>query len=298
LSINDPSSPSVQTILVGAAVYHHGDSVVQLLSHADAALARAEQKGGSAVETESANIDTQPASSMAAWRDLIETALDKKRIKFATYPVLNGQGKLIHYEAPARMQIIQDELWMSGREFIPWASRLGLIKQIDETVFLQALAWLETEATPICINLSPQSMCDPAMTERLHQALKGSAAIAEKLWIDIPEYGAYLHSRDFRVFCSTLKPLGCKVGLEHVGNQIHHIGELHDVGLDYLKIDSAVIHDINRNIGNQTFLRGMCTVAHTMGMITLAEGVLNQQEASCLVGLGFDGMTGPGIVLL
>ena len=48
-----------------------------------------------------------------------------------TYPVLNGQGKLIHYEAPARMQNIQDSLWMSAQEFMPWASRLGLTERIE-----------------------------------------------------------------------------------------------------------------------------------------------------------------------
>jgi EAL domain-containing protein (putative c-di-GMP-specific phosphodiesterase class I) len=94
-----------------------------------------------------------------------------------------------------------------------------------------------------------------------------------------------------------LKPLGCKIGLEHVGNQIHHIGELHDLGLDYLKIDGSIIHDIDKSPGNQTFLRGVCTIAHTMGMMAIAEGVLNQHENHCLVGLGFDGMTGPGVVL-
>lgn len=99
------------------------------------------------------------------------------------------------------------------------------------------------------------------------------------------------------MFCDTLKPLGCTIGLEHAGSHICHIGELHDVGLDYLKIDSAIIRDIDHSPGNQTFLRGLCTIAHTMGMMTIAEGVLNQEEAACLKELGFKGMTGPGIVL-
>lgn len=297
LSINDPSTPAEHKILVGAAVYHHGDSVAQLLAHADTALARAEQKGGSAVETESSNIDTQPASSLAAWKDLIETALEKNRIKFATFPVLNGQGKLIHFEAPARMQIIEDALWMSGQEFLPWASRLGLIKQIDQAILGHAMSWLEKESGPLCINLSPQSLCDAALVEQMHQTLSRVPSVATRLWIDIPEFGAYLHAKAFREFCNRMKPLGCKIGLEHVGNQIHHIGELHDLGLDYLKIDSAIIHDIDKSMGNQTFLRGVCTIAHAMGMMTIAEGVLNQQETLCLTGLGFDGLTGPGVVM-
>jgi diguanylate cyclase (GGDEF)-like protein len=297
LSINDPSSPVEHTVLLGAAVYRHGDAVSQVLSRADMALGRAESEGGSAVEMDNVHVEWKPpASLVAAWQVLIETALNLSRVQFATYPVLNGQGALIHYEAPARMQVIQSSLWMSAQEFMPWASRLGLTQRIDEAVFEHALVWLQSNEGPMCINVSPQSVCDPMLTARYYHELKAAPHIAQKLWIDIPEFVAYRHAREFRVFCETLKPLGCKIGLEHVGNQICHMGELYDVGLDYLKIDSAIIRDIDQNLGNQTFLRGLCTIAHTMGMMTIAEGVLNQQEAVCLKDLGFKGMTGPGIV--
>jgi diguanylate cyclase (GGDEF)-like protein len=140
LSINDPSAAVEHTVLLGAAVYRHGDAVSQVLSRADLALGRAEQEGGSAVEMGDPNIEWKPAASLvAAWQVLIETALNLKRVQFATYPVLNGQGKLIHYEAPARMQIIQSSLWMPAQEFMPWASRLGLTERIDEAVFDYAL---------------------------------------------------------------------------------------------------------------------------------------------------------------
>ena len=298
LSINDPSATSEHALLVGAAVYRHGDPISQVLSRADMALGRAEAEGGSAIEAGEMPVEWKPAASLvAAWEVLIETALNLKRVQFATYPVLSGQGKLIHYEAPARMQIIQSSLWMSAQEFMPWASRLGLTERIDEAVFDYALAWLETNEGPVCINVSPQSVCDPMLTSRYYQALKYTPSLAQKLWIDIPEFVAYRHAREFRVFSDTMKSLGCKIGLEHVGSQICHIGELHDVGLDYLKIDSAIIRDIDQSLGNQTFLRGLCTIAHTMGMMTIAEGVLNQREALCLKELGFKGMTGPGVVI-
>ncbi len=298
LSINDPSAAEEHTVLLGAAVYRHGDAVSQVLSHADMALNRAVLEGGSAVEAGQLNIEWKPAASLvSAWQSLIETALNLKRVQFATYPVLNGQGQLIHYEAPARMQIIQSSMWIPAQEFMPWASRLGLTERIDEAVFDYALVWLESNEGPVCINVSPQTVCDPVLMTRYYQALKRRQGLAQKLWIDIPEFVAYRHAREFRVFCDTLKSLGCKIGLEHVGNQICHVGELYDVGLDYLKIDSAIIRDIDQSPGNQTFLRGVCTIAHTMGMMTIAEGVLNQQEAGCLKELGFKGMTGPGIVL-
>ena len=298
LAINDPSAETEHAVRLGAAVYRHGDAISQVLTRADLALGRAELEGGSAVERESPHAEWKPAASLlSAWQVLIETALNTRRVQFATYPVLDGQGKLIHFEAPARMQVVQSSVWMSAQEFMPWASRLGLIQRIDEAVFEYALGWLDTKEGPICINFSPQSVCDAALTARYDQALKRNPRVAQKLWIDIPEFVAYRHAREFRHFCSTLKPLGCKIGLEHVGNQIGRMGELYDVGLDYLKIDSVMIRDIDQNLGNQTFLRGLCTIAHTMGMMTIAEGVLNQNEAECLKGLGFKGMTGPGVVL-
>ncbi|OZA23619.1 MAG: hypothetical protein B7X93_12015, partial [Hydrogenophilales bacterium 17-61-9] len=293
LSINDPSSPTEHAVWLGAAVYRHGDAVSQVLSRADMALNRAESEGGSAVEMDNAHVEWKPAASLVStWQELIETALNLNRVQFAIYPVLSGQGALIHYEAPARMQVIQSSQWMPAQEFMPWASRLGLTQRIDEAVFEHALVWLQANEGAMCINVSPQSVCDPLLTARYCRALKAIPNIAQKLWIDVPEFVAYRHAREFRVFCETMKPLGCKIGLEHVGNQICRMGELYDVGLDYLKIDSVIIRDIDQNLGNQTFLRGLCTIAHTMGMMTIAEGVLNQQEAACLKELGFKGMTG------
>lgn len=298
LSISDPSAAAERTVLLGAAVYRHGDPISQVLSRADMALARAEMEGGSSIETGDSDVEWKPVASMAAaWKVLIETAINQKRIQFVTYPVLDAQGALIHYEAPARMQNVQRSEWMSAQSFMPWASRLGLTERIDQAVFDRALDWLEANEGPLCINVSPQSVCDPVLGARYYRALKGNRTLARKLWIDIPEFVAYRHAREFRMFCDTLKPLGCTIGLEHAGSHICHIGELHDVGLDYLKIDSAIIRDIDHSPGNQTFLRGLCTIAHTMGMMTIAEGVLNQQEAACLKELGFKGMTGPGIVL-
>jgi diguanylate cyclase (GGDEF)-like protein len=298
LSINDPSTVAQHAVLLGAAAYRHGDPVSQVLSRADLALSHAPQEGGCSVEIGDANIEWKPASSMlATWRVLIETALEQKRVQFATYPTLNGEGGLIHYEAPARMQGTESAAWMPAQEFMPWVSRLGLIERIDAVVFERALDWLQANGDAICLNMSAQSVCDPQQGARFAQALKNSPSLAERLWIDIPEFVAYRHAGEFRAFCSLLKPLGCKIGLEHVGNQIGRMGELYDVGLDYLKIDSVIIRDIDRSVGNQTFLRGLCTIAHAMGMMAIAEGVLNRQEAECLKGLGFNGMTGPGIRL-
>jgi len=106
---------------------------------------------------------------------------------------------------------------------------------------------------------------------------------------------AFRHLAEFRALCQAVKPLGTKVGLEHVGYQFSRISDLHDLGLDYVKIDAGLIWDIHANPDRQAFLRGLCMIAHSIGLMTIAEGVQSQAEIKILPGLGMDGMTGPGI---
>ena len=87
------------------------------------------------------------------------------------------------------------------------------------------------------------------------------------------------------------------MGIEHIGHQLAKLGELHDVGIDYLKVDASFVRDVQNNPGNQTLLRTLCTVGHTIGVSVIAEGVNNAAEWEALKELGLDGATGPGISL-
>ena len=47
--------------------------------------------------------------------------------------------------------------------------------------------------------------------------------------------------------------------------------------------------------GNATFLKGLCGIAHGIGLQVLAEGVASDAELAALKALGFDGATGPAV---
>ncbi|MDP1522593.1 MAG: EAL domain-containing protein [Methylotenera sp.] len=130
------------------------------------------------------------------------------------------------------------------------------------------------------------------------QLIKQNASIANRICFEIPEKSTFDHLAEFRNFCSQIKPLGCKIGIEHVGSRISRLGELHDIGLDYIKIDVSVIRDINNNEANKTLLRGLCMIAHSIGVRAIAEGVQSDNEIATLKEIGVDGMTGPGIKLV
>ncbi len=58
---------------------------------------------------------------------------------------------------------------------------------------------------------------------------------------------------------------------------------------------AAQFHGIDANPGNQTLLRTLCTVGHSIGVIVIAESVRTEGEWDALKELGADGATGPGI---
>jgi EAL domain-containing protein (putative c-di-GMP-specific phosphodiesterase class I) len=89
--------------------------------------------------------------------------------------------------------------------------------------------------------------------------------------------------------------LGCHLGIEHFGRQFSEIGKLHDIGLNYIKVDASFIRSINIQSGNQAFLKGLCSIAHSIGLTVIAEGVQTVEELAKLPELGFDGATGPAV---
>ena len=235
--------------------------------------------------------------NLQEWKNLLTSALDNKRIKLESYAVVNQVGDLIHYESPVRLQLTNDEKWFCAGEFITWADKLNLINRVDELVLQTAVNSLANGAMPIGLNISASAICNPAFIDTAMTTIKQKIQIADKLYFEVPEQSAFDHLPEFRQFCIAVKALGCKVGIEHVGTRISRLGELHDIGLDYIKIDASVIRDINKNEANKTLLRGLCMIAHSIGVIAIAEGVQNNDEINALKLLGIDGMTGPGIAL-
>jgi EAL domain-containing protein (putative c-di-GMP-specific phosphodiesterase class I)/GGDEF domain-containing protein len=231
------------------------------------------------------------------WQQWLTSALDNRRIRLEPYPVINQNGQLIHNESPVRLQLEPNGKWYSAGEFITWATQLNLMSRVDELVLETALGKLATGTESIGLNLSASAICNPEFIAKTCKLIQANISVANRLYFEVPEKSAFEFSAEFRHFCNQVKPLGCKVGIEHVGAHISRLGELYDVGLDYIKIDVSIIKDIDSNEDNKTLLRGLCMIAHSIGVMAIAEGVQTTNEQVTLKQIGLDGMTGPGIHL-
>jgi EAL domain-containing protein (putative c-di-GMP-specific phosphodiesterase class I) len=187
--------------------------------------------------------------------------------------------------------------WLPASRFLPVAERLRLTPELDFSAVSLGLQELHAhpELIGLAINLSGSSIADPEFRHKLLQLLGSQREVTPRLWIEVAETGALKHLGALRDLCRELKAFGCQVGLEHFGYHFDQIGLLHDLGLDYLKIDASFIRGIDSNGGNQAFLKGLCGIAHNIGLQVLAEGVATNAELLALTALGFDGATGPAI---
>ncbi len=265
--------------------YHAGDSATQLLEQLDKALC------DGALPT-SHTLPDVSAEQLEPWRETLSTALAERRFTLETFPVVNLRGHLLHKEAPARL-IQQDGSKLNAGTFMPWLKQLNMDTQLDLVVTQLALQQLEQQGESIGINLSGSLLSDPAAQSELAALVRNHTHIAGHLWMELPEAGVYAHLDGFRRLCQLLKPYGCKIGVEHVGHEISHIGDFHDLGLDYIKVDGAFVQAIDTQVGNQVFLRGLCTMVHAIGLIAIAENVANEAEWKVLGELGIDAGTGP-----
>lgn len=269
-----------------------GEKSGQVLHKLDGALAQAELKGNRAVVTHDEQRD-YIQHNLNEWRSGIEAALAAEEIRLASFPVKNTEGKLLHQETAARLRL--DNEYRSAGYFMPWAVRLGLMADVDMAVLKLVLKQMKSLQPDFAVNISALSLCNAQFREQVIALLSEHPAEAKRLWLEFPEICVLRHIEELRAFVVRLRALGCKVGLEHVGLEFTQFGKLQDMGLHYLKLDAAITRAIDSNTSSQSFVQSLCTLAHSLGIQIIAEGVSNDEEQIVLLKVGMDGLTGTHI---
>lgn len=290
----EPYGDRVASSYVGFAPYQPGESPHALLGRIDLAVAAAESEGHDAVREAASGGQASTPVGTEEWRLAIRHVLSHPdHLRLVRQPL--SLAGAIHCECHLRIRLAGEGEWLPASRFMPQAERIGLAPALDLAAVSLALDGLEAEpgAQARWLNLSPRSMADSAFRDRLLETLMSRHELLERLWLEIHEIGAIRRLDGLRELVRALEPLDCHLGLSHYGHQFSRIGELYDLGLDFLKVDAGFIRDIQANPGNQAFLAGLRDTAHKIGMRVVAEGVENQAELDKIGELGLDGFTGP-----
>lgn len=293
LALDRPDSDKETSVWVGCSSYRRGDTRAAILARVDGALIQGERSGTSVVLASRPVSGPSLPSDLAAWRSALDSAVHNHGIRLGHFPVMGVDGRLIHFESPLRLRIGED--WLPAAQFIAWAARLGQMPMLDARVIEVALQKIALHDTAVSVNVSAEALCDPTFTATVARHISQVPGLASRLWLEVPEYGALRHLPAFRKFCQVLKPLGCKLGLKQGGLHFSRIWELHDLGLDTLKLDGSIVRSLSEGTAHPLFLRSLCMVAHTIGLQTIAVGVSRKEDLAVLAELGLDGFTGPAV---
>lgn len=279
-------SLGVLRIAMGGTVYGRGMAIADVLYTCDQNL----------TGRSDAAMKVAPAlRTVIDWERVLDQAFAGAQWRLATYPVRAQDESLLFHDGFARIQSSLAGQELPAGAFLPWATRRGMVAEIDLEMLRLALDRADTQPQAVCVNLGYQAVCDELVVRRVIDLLRRHPASAAQVLLDIPESVAFEHYAAFERFCLLVRPLGCRIGIEHLDREIGHIGRLHGLGINHFKISATLTSALEKDVPAQGVLRGLCSVVHALGAQVIAEDVAKPSELPLLYALGFDGVSGPAL---
>jgi diguanylate cyclase (GGDEF)-like protein/PAS domain S-box-containing protein len=208
-------------------------------------------------------------------------------------------GALLGFEALVRWEHPDRGLIGPG-EFIPLAEETGLIVPLGRWVFREACRQLgewrgelpAAREVTVAVNLSgPELHSDELVTE-LAQVLEIHGVPAESLELEVTESVAMSNPAAVASALTALKSLGVRVALDDFGTGYSSLAYLRKLPVDVLKIDRAFVKGLGTDIEDAEIIRFLVSLAKTLSLSTVAEGVETQAQHAQLRLLGVDALQG------
>ncbi len=187
---------------------------------------------------------------------------------------------------------------VSPADFIPLAEETGLILPIGEWVLRAAceqnLAWQRAGLPPIrvAVNLSLRQLQQPDIARRIQAILHETRLEPRYLGLEITEGLLMQESEHVARTLGELKALGIEISLDDFGTGYSNLNYLRKLPIDVVKVDRSFVHDVTAAPHDVSMTRAVITMAHSLQMKVLAEGVETEGQLSLLIANKCDQMQG------
>ena len=283
---------------VGISVHPvDGDTPEALIEAADAAMYRAKQCGGDAYEFySSASSLKRPESPPLGNR--LRMALNTGELKLHYQPRVDGQcGAIVGMEALVRWDHPTWGLLPPSR-FVPMAEEMGLIVPIGDWVLRTACSQVQSwnrdrlgSPLRVSVNLSSRQFVRRNLVRTVERALRESGLPAQCLELELTESGILLDERAIAPVIAELHDLGVRLSIDDFGMGYSSLSRLRDLPLDALKIDRSFVQQMHRP-RDTALVAAIVTMARSMGMTAIAEGVETEEQLLALRQMSCDEMQG------
>jgi diguanylate cyclase (GGDEF)-like protein len=264
-----------------------------LLSKADIAMYHAKAAGKSQFVTFQPQMQETLLQRLRLEAD-ITRAISGGEIFLDYQPVVDlGTGSLLGVEALVRWRHPEFGVLMPS-QFVHIAEECGQIVKLGRWVLNRAcselLAWRQCvaggERLRVAVNISGRHLQYGDLVEDVAQALQDSGLEPGNLVIELTET-TIMHNTDVNLArLRELKALGVRLAIDDFGTGYSSLSYLHRFPIDILKIDQSFVGRLTNSYSGPELARAVITLAETLGLDTVAEGIELAPQVEALLNLG------------
>ena len=279
---------------IGVALFpEHGDSVEDLLKHADIAMYDIKGRGGgSMLFNEALGLKLERRISLGA---KLAHALAHSQLQLHYQPKVHlATGTLCGVEALSRW-CDEEGQWISPAEFIPVAEERGLINELGDWTLTQAARdiryWQEAGAAVVprvAVNVSAAQMMDEGFAERALHLVRAQGVEPSMIELEMTESALMNEPEKARHAASRLVQAGFCLSIDDFGTGYSSLERLQSFPVFKLKIDMSFVRDMDTNAGNRAIVTAVIGMAKALKLETVAEGVETAAQAALLTELHCD----------
>ncbi len=270
-----------------------GSDLTQLAQAAESAVHQAKRDGRNTLRFFSRQAQEQVRETLAVARDL-HWAVERQQLVLHYQPQIDVETqRIIGVEALVRWLHPTWGMVPPGR-FIPVAETLGLIQSIGTWVLREALRQVAQwraqglMLVPVAVSLSAVQFRNPALRDMLIDALREYSLPAHLLELELTESVAMENSSFTIATITSLKQLGVQLSIDDFGTGYSSLGYLKRFAVDRLKIDQSFVRGLNYDRQDEAIVHAVISLAHSLGLRTLAEGVETAEQLAFLRQNGCD----------
>lgn len=286
------------TCSIGIAIYpEHGIRGEELLKNADAALTRIKGKGKNGFLLFDKQLQTE-SFERRLLENALRSAILNKQFYLEYQPKYNFKDRsLIGMEALVRWDH-PDLGKIPPGKFIPLAEETGLIHQLGEWILYEScrqnIEWQQKgyKHMPVSVNVSVRQLTDPDFVLKVDKILQETNLDPQWLEIEVTEsVFADLENAAFKL--EQIRNLGIHISIDDFGTGYSSLSYIKHLPIDTLKVDQSFVKDIHQNEESRAIIKAVITLAKSIGINVIAEGVETKEhmirliEEGCNLGQGY-----------
>ena len=278
-------------VSVGVALYpDHGEDFSALLRRADAAMYRAKQDGPVYVHGDPLHDDRADRRALA---EEFRAALGTGQLVLHYQPKVNlTTGLTVGVEALVRWQHPTRGL-LQPAAFLPQVEEAGLMRALTDEVLRTALDQAATWSVAgrriaVAVNMPASILVDVDLPAQVSVMLAERRLPASALELEITEESLMSDRARARTILSALRDYGVKIAVDDFGTGYSSLAYLRDLPIDELKLDRSFIMPMSDDPRAVALVSSVISLAHSIGLLLVAEGVENGHAYRTLARVGCD----------